>query len=79
MTETFPSTLMFEPMRASSSTYLKRFSKMDSVTTEVPSARARVTDICGCMSVGKPGYGSVFTSVGCCTGAPTTRTASSYS
>ena len=49
------STLIFAPIRASSSTYLKRFSKMLSVTMLLPLARARATVICGCMSVGKPG------------------------
>jgi UDP-N-acetylglucosamine 1-carboxyvinyltransferase len=66
-------------MRASSSTYLKRFSKMLSVTMLVPSASARVTVICGCISVGNPGYGRVLMLVCRCFGLPTTRTASSNS
>ncbi len=56
-----PSTLIQAPIRESSSAYLKRFSKILSVTILVPSASARVTAICGCISVGYPGYGSVFT------------------
>ena len=56
-----PSTLMFAPIRESSSAYLNLFSKILSVTMLVPSASARVTAICGCISVGYPGYGSVFT------------------
>ena len=47
----------------SSSTYLKRFSNMLSVTVLVPSAIPKSTAICGCISVGKPGYGSVVTCV----------------
>ena len=57
----FPSTLMFAPIRESSSAYLNLFSKILSVTILVPSASARVTAICGCISVGYPGYGRVFT------------------
>src|SRR5579885_1271047 len=54
-----PSTLMFAPMRTSSSTCIKRFSKMFSVMTEVPSACVASAIYCACMSVGKPGYSSV--------------------
>ena len=50
-----PSTLMHAPILESSSAYLKRFSKILSVTILVPSASARVTAICGCISVGYPG------------------------
>ena len=56
-----PSTLIQAPILESSSAYLKRFSKILSVTMLVPSASARVTAICGCISVGYPGYGRVFT------------------
>ena len=42
-------------MRTSSEANIKRFSKMFSVITELPSARAESTIICACMSVGKPG------------------------
>ena len=55
------STFTCAPIRVSSSTYLKRFSKILSVTVLVPSANAKSTDICGCISVGKPGYGKVVT------------------
>ena len=79
MIAVLPSTLMRPPIRASSSTYLKRFSKILSVTTLVPSASASVTVICGCISVGNPGYGSVLISVCTWLGRPTTRTASSNS
>lgn len=43
---------------------MKRFSKMFSVITELPSARAESTMICACISVGKPGNGSVWISTG---------------
>ena len=52
MIAVLPSTLMQAPMRASSSAYLKRFSKILSVTILVPFASASVTAICGCISVG---------------------------
>ena len=52
---------------------------MLSVTMLVPSARASVTVIWGCISVGNPGYGRVLMSVCLCLGLPTTRTASSNS
>ena len=48
---------------ASSERYLKRFSKILSVIVLVPLQRASVTPICGCISVGNPGYGRVFTCV----------------
>ena len=67
------------PIRVSSSAYLKRFSKMLSVTMLVPVARASVTAICGCISVGYPGYGKVFTCVLRSFFAEITRTASSNS
>ena len=56
-------TLMLAPIRVNSSTYLKRFSKILSVTVLVPSEIPRTTAICGCISVGNPGYGSVVTCV----------------
>ena len=56
-------TLMLAPIRVNSSTYLKRFSKILSVTVLVPSEITRTTAICGCISVGNPGYGSVVTCV----------------
>ena len=43
--KTLPSTLIWLPIRASSSTYLKRFSKILSVTILVPFASASVTAI----------------------------------
>ncbi len=50
-----PCTLMLAPMRFSSGTCMKRFSKMVSVTMAAPSATAISTMNCACMSVGKPG------------------------
>ena len=73
------STLILAPIRVSSSTYLKRFSKMLSVTVLVPSAIPRITAICGCISVGNPGYGSVVTCVWCSFPSEIIRTASSNS
>lgn len=55
MMAVFPSTLMLAPILVSSSTYLKRFSNMLSVTMLVPIDNPKVTAICGCISVGKPG------------------------
>ena len=55
---------MSAPMRVSSLASMKRFSKMFSVMTQLPFARARRTMVCACMSVGKPGNGSVWMSVG---------------
>ena len=52
---------------------------MLSVTILVPWLIASVTTICGCISVGYPGYGSVFTCVHFKLSVPITRTASSYS
>ena len=74
-----PSTLTFAPILASSSRYLKRFSKILSVIVLVPLQSASVTPICGCISVGNPGYGSVFTCVLVRSPLDTTRTASSNS
>ena len=51
--------VMLAPMRLSSPTCMKRFSKMFSVTTEVPSACVMRAMYWACMSVGKPGYSSV--------------------
>ena len=58
-----PSTLIWHPIRFNSSTYLNLFSNMLSVTILVPWASARTTAICGCISVGNPGYGNVLTLV----------------
>ena len=67
-------------MRVNSSTYLKRFSKILSVTILDPSDNANNVANCGCISVGKPGYGNVLICVGPKRSSiPTTRTASSYS
>ena len=55
ITAEFPSTFILAPILASSSTYLKRLSKMLSVTILVPCASASATPICGCISVGNPG------------------------
>ena len=57
-----PSTVMFAPMRLSSCTCMKRFSKMFSVTVVVPSAWVARAMNWACMSVGKPGYSSVVMS-----------------
>ena len=51
--------LMLAPMRISSCTCMKRFSKMFSVTMVVPSACVASAMYWACMSVGKPGYSSV--------------------
>jgi len=52
---------------------------MLSVTMLEPLASARTTAICGCISVGNPGYGSVFTLVDFNSSLPITRTLSSPS
>ena len=79
MIATLPSTVMLVPIRFSSSTYLKRFSKIVSVTVLPPFAVLRMTVICGCISVGKPGYGRVLIRVRFSSPDAVTRTASSYS
>ena len=66
-------------MRESSPTYLNRFSNILSVMTLVPCDSASVTAICGCISVGNPGYGSVLICVALNRPSAMTRTASSYS
>jgi hypothetical protein len=58
-----PWKLMRAPMRISSGTCMKRFSKMVSVIIEAPSATVISAMNCACMSVAKPGKGSVTTSV----------------
>jgi hypothetical protein len=58
----WPSTSMSAPMRRSSGTCMKRFSKMVSTMHEVPCARHMSTMNWACMSVGKPGCGAVVTS-----------------
>src|SRR5579883_1949694 len=68
-----PSIRMFAPMRTSSRACMKRFSKMFSVMTEVPSAWVATTMYCACMSVGKPGYSSVFMSAAQSGLSPITR------
>ena len=50
-----PSTRMFAPMRCSSCTCMKRFSKTFSRMVAVPSATALSAVNCACMSVGKAG------------------------
>ena len=55
---------MSAPMRDSSLANMKRFSNTFSVMTQLPLARARRHMTCACMSVGKPGKGSVWMSVG---------------
>ena len=51
-------------MRPISSANMKRFSNTFSVMMLLPSAMAMSAMNCACMSVGKPGYGSVWTSTG---------------
>lgn len=50
-----PSTFILAPILRSSSTYLNLFSKILSVTTQVPSEMDSAAAICGCISVGNPG------------------------
>ncbi len=50
-----PLTVMLAPMRLSSCTCMKRFSKMFSVTVVVPSHCVARAMYCACMSVGKAG------------------------
>ena len=57
-----PCTLMSAPIRLSSGTCMKRFSKMVSVIIEAPSATVISAMNCACRSVAKPGKGSVITS-----------------
>jgi hypothetical protein len=52
-------------MRISSCACMKRFSKMVSVTMEMPSACVISAMYCACRSVAKPGYSSVVMSTGC--------------
>src|SRR6202011_1737291 len=54
-----PETVMLAPMRLSSPTCMKRFSKMFSVMEVVPSVWVARAMYWACMSVGKPGYSSV--------------------
>ena len=54
-----PSTLMSAPMRCSSCTCIKRFSKMVSTVVETPSAMVFIAINCACISVGKAGCGAV--------------------
>src|SRR5271157_4798623 len=75
-TARLPSILTFAPMRTSSWACMKRFSKMFSVTMLVPSACVASAMYCACMSVGKPGYSSVFTSALLNGPLPITRTES---
>ncbi|MCY1180427.1 hypothetical protein D9M73_208690 [compost metagenome] len=56
-----PSTWILAPMRCSSLTCMKRFSKIVSITAPVPSAMALREMNCACMSVGNAGYGAVRT------------------
>ncbi len=54
-TAVWPDSLMSAPMRTSSSTCMKRFSKMVSSTTPAPLAMVIRAMTWACMSVGKPG------------------------
>ena len=51
----WPSTRILAPMRCSSGTCIKRFSKIFSMMVLVPSARQQTAISCACISVGKPG------------------------
>ena len=62
MNAVWPSRLISAPMRCSSRTCWKRFSKIVSVIVPVPSATALSAQNCACMSVGNAGYGAVRTS-----------------
>ena len=53
---------MLAPMRTSSCACMKRFSKMVSVTSEMPCAWVISAMYCACRSVAKPGYSSVVAS-----------------
>src|SRR6218665_1955523 len=59
ITATLPSTWIRAPRRSSSSTCMKRFSKIVSVTVAVPWAMQSRAMNWACMSVGKPGYSVV--------------------
>ncbi len=59
ITAVLPSTSMSAPRRRSSCTCMKRFSKIVSVTVDVPSATQFRVMNCACMSVGNAGYGAV--------------------
>ena len=50
-----PRTVTSAPIRASSGTCMKRFSKIVSVSSEAPSAIVSIAMNCACMSVAKPG------------------------
>jgi len=54
-TAVLPRTRISAPMRSSSFTCMKRFSKMVSVMTLCPAANAMRAMIWACMSVAKPG------------------------
>ena len=53
---------MSAPMRFISERCMNRCGKMFSVTVLMPGLVASSAHICACMSVGKPGYGSVVSS-----------------
>ena len=59
-----PSISMLAPKRFISCTCMKRFSKIVSVTRDVPFAIALTAMNCACMSVAKPGYSVVRMSTG---------------
>ena len=73
----WPSTSMSAPMRPSSGTCMKRFSKIFSSMRLTPLAIVIRTMNWACMSVGKPGCGAVTTLTGRsgASGRRTTRTA----
>ena len=61
-TATLPSSRISAPMRCSSCTCMKRFSKTVSVTMPTPSAMLFRAQNWACMSVGKAGWGAVWMS-----------------
>ena len=61
----WPSTRMSAPMRSSSCTCMKRFSKIVSLITPTPVATQFIAMNCACMSVGNPGCGAVVKLTAC--------------
>ena len=63
ITQDEPNTEIFAPIFESSGTHLNLFSKIFSVTVEVPFATVNIDKNTDCISVGNPGYGKVFNSI----------------
>ena len=64
-TAEFASNAISAPIRCNSGTCMKRFSKMVSVITPVPSATQFKVTNCACISVGNAGCGAVLTRTAC--------------